>query len=98
MLRVAIELWPGGDENRCHLLAVMAIARVGEAADGRARYTTVTTRPHGPDLGAELLHLPRHGALEVVRHAIEASSVDGALAIPAATRTQLDRRLTVAWS
>jgi hypothetical protein len=89
VIRVTIELWPGGNENRRHELADLVIARVGDAADGRARYAAITRRPHGPELGAEIVHLPRHGPLELVRHALEASTVDGATAMPASLRTRL---------
>lgn len=99
MLWVSMELWPGGDRCRGHVLAAVAIARVGEGEGGKARYVALTRRLHGPDLGAELLHVPRHGPIELVRHALDASSTDGANAIPSQTRARLNQVLgsTTTW-
>jgi hypothetical protein len=94
MLRVAIELWPGGDGSRRCELAGLAVARIAECDDGRSRYAALARRQHGPDLGGQLDHVPRHGALELVRHAIAISDIEGARGLPAAVRRELERSIS----
>jgi hypothetical protein len=94
MLRVAIELWPGGDGSRRSELAGLAVARIGECNDGRSRYATLVRRPYGPELGGQLQHVPRHGALELVRHAIAISDIEGAKGLPTSVRRELERSIS----
>jgi hypothetical protein len=91
MLRVSIELLPGGHTAGAHELAAVAITRIAEAPAGCSSYAALIERASGPSLGAQVTHLPRHGPLALVRHVLDAACIDDVLRIPADVRGHLAR-------
>lgn len=89
MLRVSIELVPGGNDSGRHEVAALAIARVADAADGHSLYAALVRRASGPCLGGQVAHLPRHGPLELVRRVLDVAATDGLVDVPIDARTHL---------
>ena len=91
MLRVSVEVVPGGDTDRGHELAALAIARVADVPDGRSSYAAFIERASGPPLGGQVPHLPRHGPLELVRRVLDVACIDAVAELPTDVRSHLAR-------
>jgi hypothetical protein len=95
VLRVSIELLPGGGTTGAQELAAVAIARTADTSAGYSTYAALLERAAGPSLGATVVHLPRHGATELVRRVLAAASIDGVAELSPDVRGHLARVATL---